>query len=369
LGESMVERGTFDDAAIVLDEASQLARAIDDEPLEARAELVRYHLSLNSTGSFGDTTLAVDTARRYVDVFEAAGDTAGLARAWRVIANIHVTVGRYDLAAEEMQRVIKFASELGDTRLGARGAIMYGYSTLHSQIPVAEALPRCEEYLVLTGTDRNAEAIMLGVVAVLKAMRGAFVEARALCERSRELISELGASVTAASTSLEASRVEMLAGSAAGAEDVLRRDYDTLEAIGETYLRSTVAALLGSAIWELGRFDEAERYAGVSRDIADEDDVLSQVLWRGVMAKGLARRGDSSGALALATRAVELAAGTVDIELRADALVALADVLGSLGRHEEAEPRLREALALYDQKGDVVMTETIGTRVTAPVTH
>jgi tetratricopeptide (TPR) repeat protein len=368
LGESRIEQGTFEAASTALDEATSAAREAGFERLEARAELVRYHLKLNSTGSFGDTNAAVAAVEGYINVFESTGDILGLARAWHVLGSIHITIGRYDLAADELERLIDYAKKVGEGRLASRGAILYGYATLHGKTPVSNALANCEEYIELTRTDRSAEAIMLGVLAELHAMQGQFDEARALLERSHELISDIGSSVTAASTSLEASRVEMLAGEPATAETLLRRDYDALEAIGETYFRSTVAGLLGAALWELQRHDDAERFAGISRDIADDDDVLSQVLWRSVMGKALARRGDVTAAVDLATSAVELAAPTADIELHADALTALADVLGSVGRSDEEEPRLREALALYERKGDIVLAGALRDRLAA-VTH
>jgi tetratricopeptide (TPR) repeat protein len=113
----------------------------------------------------------------------------------------------------------------------------------------------------------------------------------------------------------------------------------------------------------MGREDEAERFAGISRDIADEDDVLSQVVWRGVSAKSLARRGEAASAIAVASEAVQIAAATVDIELHADALTEMADVLELAGQPDGAPPRLREALALYELKGDVVRTGAVRTRL------
>jgi tetratricopeptide (TPR) repeat protein len=160
----------------------------------------------------------------------------------------------------------------------------------------------------------------------------------------------------------------MLAGQPAAAESALRRDYDVLASLNETYFRSTVAALLGNALWALGRFDEAASYAEISKEIAGDDDVLSQVLWRTVRAKHLANKGSAEDAIALATEAVQLAAETVDIELQADALSELAEVLHLAGRGHERGPHLREALALYELKGDVVLGGALRARLAVPVT-
>ena len=125
--------------------------------------------------------------------------------------------------------------------------------------------------------------------------------------------------------------------------------------MNEAYYRSTIAALLGRVLWDLKRPDEAAGYARVSRELADSDDVYSQVLWRTVEAKVLALNGTDGPATALAKEAISLVAGTVDIELRADTLLDYAEVLRLIGRDNEQGPHLREALALYRQKGDVVL--------------
>ncbi|HEX7948725.1 MAG TPA: adenylate/guanylate cyclase domain-containing protein [Candidatus Limnocylindrales bacterium] len=363
LAEALIEQGTYDQATIVLDEAVALSKSIGSERCAARAELSRYHLLLNSTGSFGDAAVAVAQAEHTIQVFERAGDQTGLARAWWVIGTIQGTSGGYDQTTEAMERVIALAKAVDDGRLAGRGAILYAYATLHGSTPVVEAIARCEEYLTLVNTDRSAEAILLGVLAELHAMQGDFAEARSLLKRSRGLISDIGSSVTAASTSLEASRVEMLAGKPAAAEQALRRDYVVLAGLGETYFRSTVAALLGNALWALGKFDEAAKYADISKEISGDDDVLSQVMWRTVRAKHLARSGSQDEGVALALEAVRMAAETVDIELHADALTELAEVLRLASREHEQGPRLREALALYERKGDVVLAKAVRERL------
>jgi len=360
LAEALIEEGTFERAGQVIDGAVQAAREISDQRLEARAQLPTYHLRLNSTGSFGDTVAAIEQVERAITVFERDEDTIGLARAWHVIGSIHNNAGRYDLAAEEMQRVIAYASSVGEGRLAARGAIISAYATLHGPTAVSVAIPRCEDYLALVSTDRSAEAIVLGILAELRAMQGEFDVARSLLERSRALIADLGSSVTAASTSLEGSRVEMLAGEPAAAAAALRRDYVVLESLGETYFRSTVAGLLAGALWELGQFDEAERFAEISREIADSDDVLSQVLWRTIVAKALAKRGVTGTSVATAIEAVDLASATEDVELQADALTALAEVHRILSDEGQQRVRLAEALALYQRKGDVVLARALG---------
>jgi hypothetical protein len=56
----------------------------------------------------------------------------------------------------------------------------------------------------------------------------------------------------------------------------------------------------------------------------------------------------------VAREAVTLAEGTDDINMHADALMALAEVLRLANRSSEAAAVIQEALNLYEQKGNVV---------------
>jgi class 3 adenylate cyclase/tetratricopeptide (TPR) repeat protein len=356
--EASIEQGRFDSAREAIEEAATAARAAGDARLEARAAFAGYLQSLASTGSVGDLQTTVGGIHSMIGVFEGAGDPAGLARAWHLLSVVESTAGQYDRAAEAGQQTVRYGREANDGRFIARGVLDDAYASLHGTTSVADALHRCEEYQPLVRGNRTAEAILLGVLAQLTAMTGEFVEARDLAVRSREVISDLGPSGLAASLSDQTSRVEVLAGDFEAAERELRRDYDVLEAMNEAYYRSTIAALLGRVLWDLKRPDEAAGYARVSRELADSDDVYSQVLWRTVEAKCLALNGADGPATALAKEAISLVADTVDIELRADTLLDYAEVLRLIGRDNEQGPHLREALALYRQKGDVVLAAT-----------
>jgi class 3 adenylate cyclase/tetratricopeptide (TPR) repeat protein len=363
--EASIEQGEFDAARLALEDAGASAQAIEEHRLAARANLVGYLLRLGSTGSVGEVDAAVAAIQAIAAVLEEAGDSAGVARAWHLLAVIEGTAGRYDRASEAGQRAVRYADDASDARFIARGALDDAYAGLHGTTPVPEMIERCEAYLPLIRGNRTAEAIVLAVLAQLNAMAGRFDEARGLGSRSREVVSDLGPSALAASLSDHTSRVELLAGDAQAAERELRRDYDVLAAMNEAYFRSTVAALLARILWALGRHDEAAEFAGISRELADADDVYSQVLWRSVEAKHLARSGSGEAGVALAMEAIDLVDTTVDIELRADTLLDLAETLALAGRENEQGPHIREALALYEKKGDVVLAAVAADRLAA----
>jgi Flp pilus assembly protein TadD len=232
-------------------------------------------------------------------------------------------------------------------------------------VPVTEVIAKCERLIEDVGDDRKAVAVISGVLAVLHAMRGSFEEARRLYGSARDLLEELGRSVTAASTSTESSRVEMLAGDYAAAERELRRDYLALETMGERYYRSTVAGNLSRALWEQGQLEEAAAFAAITREIAAPDDTASQVLWRGTEAKLAAAGGRADEALALAEAALGLVADMPAPSIIGDATSDLGDVLMLLGRPEPARRHWREALRLFEAKGDLVSAARLRERLQA----
>ena len=364
--EALVEGGRFVDALSVIDEARDQAARIDDERLTARALLARLGHELFG-GELTDVNRAIDTAHQAIATFERAEDPAGLARAWRFLMLIHGTLGRYEDAAEAARSVLDHARRAGDERLATRGAIGYAAAALRGSTPASEALPECARLIDEVAGDQKAEGVILGVLAQLHAMGGDFEQARELYRKGHAMLVDLGASINASSTSIEASRVEMLAGDFAAAERELRRDHDALEAMGERYYRSTVAGLLGQMLVALERLDEAREFGDLAEQLADPDDALSQVLWRSVRARVLAAAGQHDEAVGLAQAAASIADGTVDLDLRGDAHAELGEILAAAGRAEEAAAAWAEAASHYEQKEDGVLAERVRLRRAAGV--
>ena len=129
-----------------------------------------------------------------------------------------------------------------------------------------------------------------------------------LLATSNAAYADLGLTLDAATSQNEAV-VELLAGNPAAAEESLRKGYRALEEMGERMFLSTTAAFLARAVLEQGRDEEAEDLAKLSAQLAAKDDLLSQILWRGVRARVFARRAQFEEAEALAREAVVLAQG------------------------------------------------------------
>ncbi|MGH3016471.1 MAG: adenylate/guanylate cyclase domain-containing protein, partial [Gaiellaceae bacterium] len=103
--------------------------------------------------------------------------------------------------------------------------------------------------------------------------------------------------------------------------------------------------------YEAGELGEAEVSALGSEDLAAEEDVFTQVVWRGALAKILAHK-DCDRAVPLAEEAVARSDKTSSPNLRGDARLDLAKVLRECGDPENARAQADEARGRYEEKGN-----------------
>jgi predicted ATPase/DNA-binding SARP family transcriptional activator len=352
-GEALHEIGQFDAARAILAEAIRVGETVGDECVVAKARLV-LALVEASTGGEEPGDAFVAQAKDSAALFERAADDEGLTMAFRMLAWAYGTAGRYGDAADAAERAVDHAGRAGDERQRARAASQYALAALHGSTRVTEAIERSRQILDEVAGDRRSEGLLTSILGWLEAMRGDFDLARTLAARARAMLVDLGTSVLAASTSQEASQIEMLAGDPVSAERDLRRDYDALAVLGEKYLLSTVAGELAQTVYAQGRFDEALEHSRVAEELAAPDDVTSQAFWRSVRAKVCAREGRLEEALPLAREAVQLLRRTEDLVALARALVDLAEVQAIAERQSEARGSLDEAVRLLERKENVV---------------
>ena len=166
----------------------------------------------------------------------------------------------------------------------------------------------------------------------------------------------MGSQVDIASlAAFHAASVERMAGNLAGAEAELRAGYEILDRLGESGLRSTVAANLADVLLARGRLEEAQAFLLISDTTAASDDLASLVPLRLIRARMQAQLGQWEKAETLVLQALELLEGTDDVEARADALISLTRALSGAGKTGEAVAAAEEAVRLCDQKGNIVM--------------
>ena len=351
-GEAMMEAGELGDADRVLETARQEAAALGASADEANARLglIYLHQITEADEPEAAVIAGVESA---IAVLETAGDERGLARAWRILTNVHLAGCRYLDATVAAQQRIEHARRAGDRAMELRALPVLAICAQLGPLPVPEAIAIAESVLAELEDDRKSEADTLRALAVLEAMRGRFSEARTMYRQSRETFEALGWHLDAALTSaISSGPVELIAGDAVAAEAELRRDYDALAAMGERNFISTTAAFLGEALYRQGRDAEALAMTEQSEQVAADDDVATQYLWRSVRAKLLARGGAFGEAEALANDAIRIISSTQDPDSQGYAYIDLAEVLRMAGRLDEALLAANEAAARFDLKGN-----------------
>jgi hypothetical protein len=216
--------------------------------------------------------------------------------------------------------------------------------TLMGAIHADAGIARCEEILAEVQGHPACEAEVLRPLGGLHAFAGRFELARSLFETRNATLDELGRRGLNYVGSISEASVEMMAGNFALAEGWLRADCEAFEERGENALRSTTAALLARALLGQARPDEAERFTEVAEELGEPDDLMTQIVWRGVRARVVADRGCVDDAERLARESVALAS-TTD------------------GRAAETPPVMGEAIRLYEQKGNIVAAEKARARL------
>jgi class 3 adenylate cyclase/tetratricopeptide (TPR) repeat protein len=360
--EVLMEQGMFSESDKLILTAIEDARGMHNRALELAARILQLELRYTTAPEEMEDTI-VGEVHLVLPELESLEHQDGLARAWRLLTFVNEMTLRYGEAEAAAERTLEYAGRAGNRLMKGRAIPSLGYSALNGPTPVPAAVERCAQLLEEVKGDRKAEALLLAAISHLEAMRGNFDEARTLYRRSRGVLEELGWTFLAAQTSFDSGPVEMLAGDPAAAEAELRRDYDTLVRMGEKNYISTTAALLAQSVYEQGRFDEALEFSRQSEDLAASDDLTSQVLWRGVRSKVLARQGDFEGAEILARDAVRMIGGADSPEAQGNAILALAEVSVLAGRHDEAAAEFRKAAAFFSRKGMTVSEERAAARL------
>ncbi|HEY3182629.1 MAG TPA: BTAD domain-containing putative transcriptional regulator [Gaiellaceae bacterium] len=353
LAEALRETGDFRGAEAVLADVRAAAAAAGDDELAAYALVIGLRLRLQIDPGIKTDELERE-AKRAIEIFAAHGSEERLGKAWELLAWARWFRGRAAAAEEALQRALEHARAAGDSRTEAQAANLLMGAAFFGPMPADEAIRLCRATLARPEEQRRIKGSALRALAGLEAMRGDFAEARELVARYREILEDLGVTVTAASASETWAIVELLAGKPAAAERELRRGFASLERIGETFSQPNLAAMLADALHAQGRWEEALTYTEISEAGAGPEDVYTQAQWRSIRAKVLAALGRVAEAEALAREAVETAETTDFPVLRADSLADLAEVAQAAGRGEEAAAALRQAIELYEEKGNIV---------------
>jgi tetratricopeptide (TPR) repeat protein len=354
LGTALRRQEQLQPADTALTQAAATARALGDQTVEWQATLARAEVLLPIDPA-GRADAAKESAEQAITVFQELGDEARLSRAWILLATVRHMWAQGGEMERAALRALHHAQRANDEQAQAEAVELAAYAVEMGPAAVGEALKRLEGYLAWARRkgNRDLEGNLLIGLGHLRAMAGRFREARATMKSARATLEELGVPGWLPYLDREEGRIELLAGDTALAEAKLRAAYEALRMTGEQSRLSTLAVELADVVLLQGRDNEADDLTRVSEEAAAADDLASQVRWRSVRAKVRARQGRTIEAEKLAREGAALAEATDCLNWRAAAVMDLVEVLRSLGRHTEARDRVREAVLLYERKGNL----------------
>jgi tetratricopeptide (TPR) repeat protein len=286
-------------------------------------------------------------------VFERLGDDGGLARALEALANIHLYYGRLAEVAAASERGYHHAERAQHVKLQGKHRLTREVADQWGTTPLARADELLEEDIAWarrTGS-RLVEAQATVRLGAVRALRGDREAGNELFDRGMSDCVELGMRIWAYEE--RAIWIWALTDDLAVAEARLQEAYDVTAAAGRRGMLSTIASIFAECRSRQGRYDEADVMLAEAAELGAANDVVTQVLVRAGRAKLYARRGSLDEAEALAGEGLALAAGAEFVDLRGESLLALAEVLRAAGRTDEAADAARQALALWEAKGNV----------------
>jgi tetratricopeptide (TPR) repeat protein len=340
----------------MLEELAERSAALGNERIEllARVEQVWPRLAVGAL-SVSEAHALLDRA---LGVFERAGDDFALGRAIHCLAVVKAV---YEFRYDELGSL---AIRLRDhyERVGFGTAVVLYHLALvayRSPTPVSAAIERCRQLLSQAGTP-VWESFILPVLAVLEAMEGRFDDARALLERARlgrEEFPALGSIAT--SWAVMAANVELLAEHPERAEEILSEARVELQAAGDVEWLASNGAGRAEAQYRLGRYLDALSTSEDALATGPPEHQTSKAVGRRVRAMALARLGRDAEAVAAAAEAIEFLEGTDVLDEWGETFAAAAEVHALVGDDAAAHALLGQALACFEQKGNVVSAARI----------
>ena len=350
LGWALTQSGEFAPAEALFARVAERAAAAGDRRIELRA-LVEQMDVANIIRPEGGVSETFELGHRVVPELEELGDDRGLARAWRMTAYAYNTLARYGETADALERGLAHTERADDAAIRSEILAWLPTRLARGPVPAGQALERCRELLARAAGDLPAEAGALAGIALLESMSGRFAEARAADERSRGIKEELGLGFTLAVGEIWRGELELLAGDYPAAEGAFRAAAEFLQDRGDRNFYPTAAAGIARACFHQGRYEESNDALRSAEETTASDDSITVVWTLGTRARHLARDGRPDEAEAAARRGVELAFETDDLNLRAESLIELADVLQD---SQQARAALEQAIGVAEGKENVV---------------
>jgi predicted ATPase/DNA-binding SARP family transcriptional activator len=347
LGAVLFEGGDLNRADAVLADGSQVAVAAGAAAVRSRIRVVRADLrNLQGLGH----AEALAECESAAAVLESEDDLDGLAEALTAAGRLWFWLGNIPASHAALERAISCARQSGNRRAQMRASHWLCVTFSLLAIPADAGVTRAEQLLRDASGDLWAEADLLKPLCLLYAHAGRAADARAAIDRSQALFTAFGAKVALAESAVPAALVGLVIGDPVYAEQQARAGYDAWRSIGHAHYVVSLGGLLAEALYEQGRFDEAQQLIDQANAEPWSDSESATGL---TGAKLLARRGQFDAARQLIGEAEARLNWTTGPTGQTDALKARAEVERLAGAPGRAAASLRAALQIYEDSGAV----------------
>jgi class 3 adenylate cyclase/tetratricopeptide (TPR) repeat protein len=337
-------------AAAVCEVAAVRADETGDETGEAlaRAMALYYHRMVAPGSPDELETLLLEARSR----LEETEDHAGLVYVWSAlgygVANARVRSDDWAAASEQARH---------HSRLAGRSSpppTDLGISLVTGSRPADEALEAVERLL--------AEAWSPGLLASRAWLLAMLERTDEAWQDALEAEARLQSGHRWADWWL--AELSTLAGDHEDASNRLRVVCDWLDATEQLPFLETYLGYLGRSLCMLGRFDEAEQAAERARSLEETlGGLVPDYLWRQVLARVDAHRGELAKAERLAREAVAASEQTDSLDDQCRVLWDLAEVLAAAGRLDEAEAAFEQALDRCRRKKNLALGRQVRERL------
>ena len=361
LGQAYAETGDLDTSDRSLQRAVDLSAAGGDELLTARAKMAQGVFAFWGSPS-NEFVLEIEReAIAWAPRFEEAGDIAGAALAWAAVGGFAWMRCLADEAATAWRRAIDGFRATDDKLL------LSEYLGWIASTVVWGPMPCRDGVLALEALAEEAQDAPVAVSDIseslgnLRLFLGEVDEARALFSEADQRKREMGRRLPLAHSSQQLGLLERLAGKAAESERILHEGVTALTEASSSAV-SIVSAFHAESLYDLGRYDDADRAATIAID-SWGIDIASSVIGMRVRAMVAARAGRFDDAERTAREQIAIIDETDFIVDRGDARIGLAEVLELAGRRDEAEAAATEALVFYEAKGNLLQADLARVRL------
>jgi class 3 adenylate cyclase/tetratricopeptide (TPR) repeat protein len=353
LGRVLLRRGELERADPHLLDTIELARALGDEGLLARARLAYNSLRIRTdSGATVEDELA--QAVEIAASLEGSDELAARVAAHTEVGMCKFQLGRAGEGEQDLARAAGLAREAGAVGLlrEVMGARMRpaGWGPMHA----AKGVALCEELLAADYANAALKSQALQILALFHAMLGDVESSRRAAADAWALIEEFDLALARGLFAGDVGLAELIGRDLDRAEQVLRRGHDMLVEMGDLGVRSSVDPLLADVLFHRGRHDDALELTAEVRAIAGPDDLDAQPRWRAARARVLSYRGEHDEALALLDEAIALVEPLDFLELKGYVHDVHAEALVRVDRTDEAATAVQRAIDAHEQKGNVV---------------